>query len=271
MKQRKVRLALVLAVVYALAILAGVLAPYDPTAQDRALGASPPSGAHWLGTDSLGRDQWSRLLFGARVSLLAGLLAAVISVGIGAAAGVAAGYGGGWLDVVVMRLADLFLAVPWLYLLLAVRAALPLEMAPEQTLMIVIGVIGVCGWASPARMIRGLALSLKERDYVLAARGFGASGWHIARRHIFPGVYPTLLAQVSLLAPQYVLAEVSLSFLGLGVGEPMPTWGNLLAAARHYHTLAEQWWLLLPAAGLVPVVYLFQELTGELAGERGLQ
>ena len=292
--RRRIGLALaLLAVVHGPVLLAGWLAPYDPAEQDRlhpyaapgmAGCAVRPCPVRWfardaagrtrlfvvdaparlflLGSDQYGRDQFSRLLHGGRVSLAAGWLAAALSLGVGWLLGAAAGYFGGFVDDAIMRASELFLALPWLYLLFAVRAFLPLEMPPERALLVVAAVIGLAGWARPARLVRGVALSARESGYVLAARGFGASNVHILRRHILPRTLGVALTQAALLVPQYVLAEVTLSFLGLGVGEPVPSWGNMLAALAQYHVLASYWWMLLPAVAMVPVFLGYLSIAG---------
>lgn len=216
-------------------------------------GVRGPSRVFLLGTDGLGRDQLSRLLIGGQISLLAGVLATLLSLSVGAVMGTAAGFFGKWMDEPVMRLTDLFLALPWLYLLLAVRAFLPLSITPTDAFFLIIAVIGLVGWARPARMVRGVVLSARERRYVTAARGFGATRWYILKRHILPHTWQVLLIQAALLIPQYVLAEVTLSFVGLGVAEPVPSWGNMLANLQQYHVLVSYWWMYLPALSLVPV------------------
>ena len=205
-----------------------------------------------LGTDAFGRDQLSRLLFGGQVSLLAGLLGAGFTLLIGWCIGAIAGYFGGWQDDVLMRLAELFLALPWLYLLFAVRAFLPLSVNPLQAFLLIVAVIAAVGWARPARLVRGIVLSAKERDFVRAARGFGASNFYLLRRHILPETSSVLLTQAAILIPQYVLAEMTLSFLGLGVPEPVPSWGNLLSNLQQYSVLVSYWWMYLPALAIMP-------------------
>jgi peptide/nickel transport system permease protein len=205
-----------------------------------------------LGTDGYGRDQFSRVLFGGQVSLLAGLIGAGLTLSIGLCVGAAAGFWGGWKDEALMRVAELFLALPWIYLLFAVRAFLPLAVPPLKAFLLVVAVIGAVGWARPARMVRGIVLSAKERDFVRAARGFGASGGYLLRQHILPETAGVLLTQAAILVPQFVLAEMTLSFLGLGVPEPMPSWGNLLASLQHYNVLVSYWWMYLPALAMVP-------------------
>jgi peptide/nickel transport system permease protein len=205
-----------------------------------------------LGTDAFGRDQLSRLLFGGQVSLLAGLLGAGFTLLIGWCVGATAGYYGGWRDDLLMRLAELFLALPWLYLLFGIRAFLPLAVNPLQAFFLIVAVIAAVGWARPARLARGIVLSAKERDFVRAARGFGASNLYLLRRHILPETFSVLLTQAAILIPQYVLAEMTLSFLGLGVPEPVPSWGNLLSNLQQYSVLVSYWWMYLPALIMVP-------------------
>ncbi len=207
---------------------------------------------HLLGCDALGRDQLSRILYGGQVSLLAGLLGAGVTLFLGALIGMAAGYYGGWRDDLLMRIAELFLALPWLYLLFALRAFLPLAVSPIEAFLLVVVVIGMVGWARPARMVRGVVLSVKERDFVRAARSFGASHIYLLRRHILPETTSVLLTQAAILVPQFVLAEMTLSFLGLGVPEPMSSWGNLLASLQQYSVLVSYWWMYLPALAIVP-------------------
>jgi len=207
---------------------------------------------HLAGTDGLGRDLFSRILFGGQISILAGLLATGLALFFGWCIGAAAGFYGGWIDEILMRCAELFLALPWLYLLFALRAFLPLTLSPLHAFFLVVGIIGAVGWARPARLVRGIVLSAKEREYVRAARGFGASPFYLLWRHILPQTRNILLTQAAILIPQYVLAEVTLSFLGLGVPEPTPSWGNLLSSSQQYRVLASYWWMLLPGFALVP-------------------
>ena len=218
-------------------------------------GVGSPAHLFLLGTDDLGRDVFSRLLYGGRLSLLAGLFATMISLGIAIIFGSIAGFYGSWIDAGIMRLAELFLALPWLYLLLALRALLPLHTDPVRIFFIVIALIGTLGWARPTRLIRGMALSLRERHYVLAARSFGASDAYLIRRHILPGISGLLLTQSVLLIPQYVLAEVTLSFFGLGIGEPIPSWGSMLASLQQYRVLVSAWWMFSPGI-LMAMVFL---------------
>lgn len=230
-------------------------------------GVESPADLFLLGTDGFGRDQFSRLLYGGQVSLFAGFVAAALSVIAGLFIGGIAGLYGGGVDDVSMRVAEVFITVPWFYLLIAVRAFLPLEISPVATFLLVVAVIGIVGWGRPARLVRGVILSARERSFVLAARGFGASNAYLLRRHLMPLTFRVLLTQMTILIPQFILAEVILSFLGLGIGEPFPSWGNMLASAQQYHVLISYWWMLLP--GLVPIpVFLAYHSLAETLQER---
>ena len=204
-----------------------------------------------LGADAFGRDQFSRLLWGAQVSLAAGLLATLLSLLVGLVIGTVSGYYGGKVDEFLMGSSELLLTLQWLYLLLALRAFLPLHLAPLQAFLLVVCVVATLGWARPARLARGVVLTAKTYNYVTAARGFGAGEFYLVRRHVLPSVGAVLLTQAALLVPQYVAAEVSLSFFGLGVSEPTASWGNMLAALQQYNVLTSYWWMLAPAGALL--------------------
>jgi peptide/nickel transport system permease protein len=178
--------------------------------------------------------------------------------------GMSAGFYGKRIDDTIMGLAELFLALPWLYALFALRAFLPLEMDPSVAFWFLSVAIGVVGWARPARLIRGEVLSAKEREYVLAARGFGASDIYLLRWHVAPQVKGILLTQASLLLPRYILAEVTMSFLGLGISEPRASWGNMLGALQQYNVLTSYWWIFLPAVGLIPTFLAYLAISDVL-------
>ena len=228
------------------------------------IGVQTPANLSLLGTDGFGRDQFSRLLYGGQVSLFAGFVAAALSVLTGLLLGGIAGMYGGRIDDVAMRVAEVFITVPWFYLLIAVRAFLPLQISPVTAFLLVVAVIGIVGWGRPARLVRGVVLSARERNFVLAARGFGASNGYLLRRHLMPLTFRVLLTQMAVLIPQFILAEVILSFLGLGIGEPFPSWGNMLAYAQHYHVLVSYWWMLLPALAPIPVFLAYHALAETL-------
>jgi peptide/nickel transport system permease protein len=224
-------------------------------------GVDDPGHIALFGTDGYGRDVLSRVLYGARVSITAGLLATLCGLFVGTALGTLAGFCDGIVDRIVMRAADVFMAVPWLYLLFAVRAALPLHLDTRAAFLMLVAVLGVVGWARPSRLVRGIVLSAKERAYVQAAEGFGAPPLYVLRRHVVPQTYGVLLTQAGLLVPQFILAEVTLSFLGLGVGEPEASLGSMLGTLQQYHVLASYWWMFAPAVALVVVATAYHALT----------
>lgn len=234
----------------------------------RLFGVQDPGRIFLLGTDGLGRDQYSRLLHGARISLFSGLCAAMLAAFLGGLLGAIAGYCGSWLDHAIMRTAELFLSLPWMYLLLAARAFFPLETDPRALFFTLIAILGLIGWARPARLTRGIVMSAKRRDYVLAGRGFGASGAWLLRCHILPEAFPTLLVFLGLAIPQYVLAEATLSFLGLGAGGTTPSWGLILADLGRLEAMTAYWWLSLPAIGFACVFLCYHVVAESLQGEQ---
>jgi peptide/nickel transport system permease protein len=214
-------------------------------------GVEAPGQLFLLGTDSYGRDEFSRLLYGGQVSLGAGLLATLITMAAATIIGTISGYYGKWVDESLMGSAELFLSLPWFYFLVGLRAFLPLHLSPTNTFLLIIAVIGVIGWARPARLVRGVILSARNRNYVLAARGFGASDFYLLRRHVVPETFGVVLTQAALLIPQYIAAEAVLSFFGLGIAEPVASWGNMLSMLQQYNVLVSYHWLFAPAVALV--------------------
>lgn len=227
-------------------------------------GTDSPTPVFLLGSDEYGRDLFTRLLHGGQISLFAGLLGAGLSLSVGVALGTLAGYYGGWADDAIMRGSELFLSLPWVYLLLAVRMSLPLRMEPGQAFLLIVVIVGLVGWARPARLIRGAVLGARTLDYVLAARSAGATDPYLLRRHVLPQIMGIALTQASVLVPQFILAEVTLSFFGLGVAEPVPSWGNMLSGLQRYHVLASYWWMLLPGIALILVFLLYYSLADAL-------
>jgi peptide/nickel transport system permease protein len=214
-------------------------------------GVSATAHVFVFGADSYGRDEFSRLLYGGQISLAAGLLATLITVGTAAVIGTISGYYGKLVNESLMGSAELFLSLPWFYLLIGVRAFLPLHLNATSTFLLIICMIGVIGWARPARLVRGVVLSARNRNHVLAAQGFGGSDFYLLRRHVLPETFGILLTQTALLIPQYVAAEAVLSFFGLGIAEPVPSWGNMLSTLQQYNVLVSYYWLLAPACALV--------------------
>ncbi|MGC2197075.1 MAG: ABC transporter permease [Terriglobales bacterium] len=227
-------------------------------------GVDEPGRIALFGTDGFGRDEFSRVLYGGQISVAAGIVATLIALLTGAIVGIIAGFYGRLTDESLMGATELFLCLPWLYFLLGVRAFLPLHVSPVQTFLVLTCVIGLIGWARPARLVRGVVLSARSRTYVLAAQGFGGSDVYLMRRHILPEVLSVLLTQAVVLVPRYIGAEVTLSFFGLGVNEPVASWGNMLSALQQYSVLVSYAWLLAPAASLVVTSVIYGLLADTL-------
>lgn len=234
------------------------------TADIHLLGVEEPGRIFILGTDAYGRDEFSRVLYGGQISLAAGLLGTLLTLAMATFIGTISGYFGKWADESLMGLAELFLCLPWFYFLVAVRAFLPLHLNPAGTFLLIICVIGSIGWTRPARLVRGVVLSARNRDYVAAARGFGASDFYLLQRHIVPEAFGVLLTQAALLVPQYVAAEAVLSFFGLGIAEPVPSWGNMLSILQQYNVIVSYYWLLAPAGALVVTSVIYWLLADAL-------
>lgn len=230
------------------------------TSDRHLFGVDEPHRLFLLGTDSLGRDYFSRLVFGGQLSLSAGLVAAALALSIALVLGAAAGYGGRWLDAIITWAGDVFLSLPWIYMLLAARAFLPLDMDPAEAFAVIVLLLGLLGWAAPMRLVRGIVLGAKEREFVTAARSAGAGHVHLLTRHVLPQTYAVLATQAAILVPAYMLAEVTLSFVGLGVGEPRPSWGNMLADIPRASALTSRPWILAPAALIVVVTWLYHSV-----------
>jgi len=227
-------------------------------------GVDDPGRIALLGTDGFGRDEFSRVLLGGQISVAAGIAATLIALLVGTVTGVLAGFYGRWVDESLMAGTELFLSLPWLYFLLGVRAFLPLHLSPVATFFLLTGVIGLIGWARPARLVRGIVLSVRTRNSVLAARGFGGSDFYLMCRHILPEVFGVLLTQAALLIPRYIAAEVTLSFFGLGVNEPVSSWGNMLSVLQQYSVLVSYGWLLAPVAALFVTSVIYALLADTL-------
>jgi len=247
-------LALVLGL-FAVALLARWLAPYDPDFIDLKQVLMPPSPAHLLGTDTLGRDVLSRIIFGARISLLVGFVAVGIATLIGVLVGALAGYYGGALDQILMRLVDLMLCFPTIFLILAVIAVL------GPSIWNIMAVIGLTGWMGVARLVRAEFLSLREREFVVAARALGASDARLIWRHLLPNALTPVMVSATLGVAGAILVESSLSFLGLGVQPPTPSWGNMLTMGKDNIEIA--WWLSVFPGLAILVTVMSYNLLGE--------
>ena len=237
------------------AILAPVLTPYDPSAYDVKQILLSPSPAHWLGTDQIGRDVLSRMLYGARISMSVGFVSVGIAVVIGTLIGTLAAYYGGRTDELLMRFVDLMLNFPRFFLLLTLIAFL------RPSIFVIMAVIGLTGWMGLARLVRSEILSLKEREFVLSARGLGAHDRRIMFRHILPNSLVPILVSATLGVAGAILAESGLSFLGLGVQPPTPSWGNILIDGKANIEIA--WWLSVFPGLAILVTVLAYNLLGE--------
>jgi ABC-type dipeptide/oligopeptide/nickel transport system permease subunit len=219
-----------------IAIAAPLVARHDPVRIDLINQLSPPSAEHWMGTDIQGRDVWARLVYGARISLSVGIVSQIIALLIGVTLGLIAGFYGGWIDELVMRLADITLAFPTLLLLIAMVAAL------QPSLGVVFVTIGVVGWAGMARLVRGQVLVVRQLEYVQASRALGGRDGRIITRHVLPGVLAPVIIAATLGIAGAIIAESSLSFLGLGVQPPTPSWGSMIADGRDLSQLRHAPW-----------------------------
>jgi peptide/nickel transport system permease protein len=247
-------LALVLGL-FVVAIFAHWLAPYDPNHIDLKQVLMPPSQAHFLGTDTLGRDVLSRIIYGSRISLLVGFVAVGLATLIGLVVGALAGYYGGWVDSGLMRLVDLMLCFPSFFLILAVIAVL------EPSIWNIMAVIGLTSWMGVARLVRAEFLSLREREFITAARALGASDVRLALRHMLPNALAPVMVSATLGVAGAILTESALSFLGLGVQPPTPSWGNILTAGKDNIEIA--WWLSVFPGLAILITVMSYNLLGE--------
>lgn len=238
------------AAVVVVAVLAPAFAPYDPLEVDLAASRLPPSALHPFGTDDLGRDIYSRVIYGARISLAVGFLATGLALLIGFTFGLLSGYLGGAVDRVVMSFTDITLAFPSLLLAIGVTIVMPPGMA---TVFIALGLVG---WASFARIIRGLVLELREKDFVQASRSSGSGGFGITGRHLIPNCLPTVVVLASLQVGSFMLAEAALSFLGLGVQPPLPTWGGMVNEGRDF-LISAPWFSVFPGLAIAATILSF--------------
>jgi len=236
-------------------IFAPFIAPYNPTAIDVHNVLSPPSKQHLIGTDELGRDLLSRIIWGSRVSLKVGFVAVGIAIMIGIIIGALSGFYGGWVDAVLMRFVDIMLAFPTFFLILAIISIL------EQNIVTIMVVIGLTSWMDVARLVRAEFLSLKEKDFVSAARALGASDKRLIFRHILPNALSPVFVAATFGVAGAILIESGLSFLGLGVQPPEPSWGNILTAGKDNIEVA--WWLSLYPGLAILITVLSYNLVGE--------
>jgi peptide/nickel transport system permease protein len=241
---------LLLALFVLLALLAPILSPYDPLAQNIPESLYPPSARHLLGTDKLGRDMFSRMLYGARISLVVGLAVVALAGSLGALVGLLAGYVGRWADELLMRVTDIFFAFPSLILAMAIAGAL------GPSLRNALIAVAVVTWPIYARLVRGQVLALREREFVQAARAIGVPNRQIIARHLLPNTMAPILVQASFDMGAVILSVAGLSFIGFGAQPPTPEWGVMISEGRNYITT--QWWLTGgPAMGILLLVAAF--------------
>jgi peptide/nickel transport system permease protein len=245
-------------------------APGQPGTRHLRFCAIPGGVPHFLGTDEFGRDVWSRLVYGGRLTLLVSVSAALAATLIALVIGFLAGYTVPLADSALMRLVEACIAVPWFYLLLAVRALLPLRTSPILAAAACALVMAAVGWARPARILRGAAHSARQSAYVVLARASGASPWHIARWHLLPALAPLTLTQFTVLVPQCIAGEVALSYFGLGVTDPLVSWGNMLAAAQHLSAIVQFPWLMSPIWTMIPLFFAIHALADRSSSHTSL-
>ena len=240
---------------FVVSLLAPLISPYDPGAIDLQNVLAPPSGEHWFGTDPLGRDVLSRMIWGARISLKVGFVATGLAILIGMILGAVAGYYGGLVDAVIMRFVDIMLCFPAFFLILAVIAFL------EPSIWNIMIVIGLTGWMGVTRLVRADFISLRERDFVWAARAIGAGDARIIFLHILPNALASILVAATLGIAGAILTESALSFLGIGVQPPTPSWGNILTTGKDNIDIA--WWLSLYPGLAILITVVGYNLLGE--------
>jgi len=241
---------LIIGIFTLIAILAPLISPYDPSVIDQNNLLMPPSSKHLLGTDSLGRDILSRMIYGARISLSIGLIAVGIATIIGLILGSLAGFYGGWIDTLIMRFVDIMLCFPTFFLILAVVAIL------EPSIFNIMVIIGLTSWMGITRLVRAEILSLKEREFIQAERAIGASNFRIITGHLIPNAMGPVLVSATLGIAGAILLESALSFLGLGVQPPTPSWGNILIESKS--TLGVAWWItVFPGLAILTVILGF--------------
>lgn len=245
----------VVLLLFAVSLLAPILAPYDPSQINAWHVLTPPSWEHWFGTDELGRDVFSRVLYGSQISLKVGFVAVGIAVAIGLVVGLLSGYYSGVVDNILMRLVDIMLCFPAFFLILAVITFL------KPDILYIMIVIGLTGWMGVARLVRAETLSIREMDYIMAARCIGCSDARIIFRHILPNAMSPILVSATLGIAGAILTESALSFLGIGVQPPTPSWGNILTSGKDYIEFA--WWLSLFPGLAILITVLSYNLLGE--------
>jgi peptide/nickel transport system permease protein len=258
MKTMRVAACVILLLLVGASLAATWLAPAGYAKQYREEANAAPSHAHWLGTDEEGRDRFARVLYGTRISLLLAPAAALLSTLMAALVGGVSGYLGGAWARVAMAITDLFLSLPWLFLLITVRALMPLNVSPLFSVLVTFLMLGLLGWTSAARVLCASAGSLRDSDFVRQARASGIRGARLFWVHVLPNLKPVLYAQFWISVPVFILSEANLGILGLGVAEPMPSWGSLLRELEGMMSIGEEPWKFVPLILLALVVMSFE-------------
>jgi peptide/nickel transport system permease protein len=244
--------------VFALGLFAEAFTHYPYALQFREFPNAAPSSMHWLGTDGLGRDLFTRVIYGTRVSLLLAPAAALLATAIAAVLGGVAGLRGGWLETLILASADLSMSLPLLFVLIALRAFLPLDIPPVLSVVATFVTLGLLGWPSSLRVVCAASRSVRESEHLLLARAIGYSNFQLLFRQVIPRLRPIFLAQFWISIPLFILTEATLSMLGLGVMEPLPSWGNMLRGCEDFSGMSANPWRLFPLILLVLTVVCFQ-------------
>lgn len=247
----------ILVILTMIAIFAPLLTPYDRDQIDMANSYQKPSAEHWLGTDDLGRDTFTRLIYGGRVSLSVGLVSTAISLIIGVLLGAIAGYSGGWVDNLIMRIVDVFMCFPFFVIAIAIAAVL------GPSIYNVMLISGILSWTKICRIVRAEVMAIKGREFIEAAISLGLEAREIITKHILPNVLAPIIVYATLGIAVGILSEAGLSFLGLGVKQPQPSWGNMLAAAQSLRSLRLHWWLWIPPGTMVLMTILSINILGD--------
>lgn len=247
----------ILVLIVGITVAASVFQRYNSEQIDLRARSSPPTELHWLGTDRVGRDVWSRLLNGGQVSLLVGFGATLVSTLIGTVLGALSGYYRGWVDMVIMRITDVFMTFPSIIIMLTLAAMLP------RSVWTIVIIIGALSWTGTARMVRSQILSIREQEFILACRALGYSDQRIVIVHILPNLFGSLVALVTFAIGSAILTEAGLSFLGLGVPPPTPSWGNMIEAARNLDILRNLPWMWVPPAIMLVITVLCVNFIGD--------
>lgn len=245
-------------------LIGPLISPHDPNAMNFAMKKKPPSSTYWLGTDLLGRDILTRLMYAGRISLLVGFVAVVIEVLIGGSLGAIAGYYGGWIDTVIMRIVDIFLCIPFLPILIILGAMLSdLNVAPDKRIFFVMLIIGILSWPSIARLVRGQILSLREQEFMQASEALGLRDTRKIFKHLLPNTIPSIIVSATLGIGGAIMTESALSYLGMGVTPPTPSWGNMIQSVNNFIDLMERPWLWVPPGLCIFLTVMAINLLGD--------